>query len=348
MTERSAPPLAGPGEPRSVVVAVDGTSADSATLRTAILEAHHRLAPVYLIRSFPSSMGSTGSPRAVAARKAEQLAAARHLELLRAVLVEALPGLPVTAELTTGPLARALVEASRTADVVVLRDARTGTSTSAIAQAVARHAWCPVLLDRSRSSSAEPDGRDPGGSTGARADDPGGVVVGVGDPASATELLTAAVEEAALRGTGLLVVHARPTGAPVRAAPRPRPPADDPRARSAGEQDDAAEQLLADTVDRLRAGRPGVPVEFRRVEGAPGTALVASSTGADLLVVGRPHRTGLLPRTTTMAVDHATSAVLVVPVSSPEPGPASSRGIAQESAPAHRLDLTAPAPGTSV
>ena len=257
--------------------------------------------------------------------------------------VAALPGLPVTAQLTTGPLARALVEASRTADVVVLRT----TGAGAVVQEVARHAWCPVLLDRSRSSSTEHDGHGLRGIPGAVADDTGGVVVGVGDAASALELLTTAVEEAARRGTGLLVVHARPVPAPARAAPRPRQPAEDTAARPTVQPEDAAEQSLADAVALLRLGRPGVPVEFRRVEGAAAGALVALSSGADLLVVGRPHRTGLLPRTTKVVVDRATSAVLVVPVSGHHPGPPPSAGTREESRPAHRLDLPAPAPGTA-
>jgi nucleotide-binding universal stress UspA family protein len=343
MSEQSASSVQEPREPREprcIVVGVDGTPADSATLRTVILEAHHRLAPVHLVRSFPPSKGSAGSPAAVAARKAEQGAAARHLQRLRTETAAALPGLPVTTTLTSGPLARALVEASRTADMVVLRGARTGV----IAQEVARHAWCPVLLDRARVSSSAHDGLGLRGIPGVVADDTGGVVVGVGDAASATDLLSTAVDEAARRGTGLLVVHARP----VRAVPRPRQPAADTAARSAAQQDEAAEQLLADAVDRLRIGRPGVPVVFRRVEGAAGSALVALSSGADLLVVGRPHRTGLLPRTTTIAVDRATSPVLVVPVSSRESGSPSHVVIGQESRPAHRPTLPASAPGTSV
>jgi nucleotide-binding universal stress UspA family protein len=245
----------------------------------------------------------------------------------------------VTAELTTGPLARALVAASRTADLVVLRSAGAG----AVVQEVARHAWCPVLLDRSRGSSTEHDGLGLRGIHGAAADDTGGVVVGVGDATTAPELLTAAVEEAARRGTGLLVVHARTVPAPARLAPLPRDPVGGPGGRSAVQRDDT-EQLLADAVDRLHVGRPGVPVEFRRVEGAAGSALVALSSGADLLVIGRPHRTGLLPRTTTVVVDRATSAVLVVPVSTQDSGALHSADIRQEFWP----ELPAPAPGSSV
>ena len=54
MPEQPARPVRKAGEPRSVVVAIDGSPADSAALSTAILEAHHRLAPVRLVRSFPA------------------------------------------------------------------------------------------------------------------------------------------------------------------------------------------------------------------------------------------------------------------------------------------------------
>lgn len=234
-------------QPRCVV-GIDGTDADAAALRTASLEAHHRRALMQLVGSFPSAKAQPGSPTAVAAQKAEQLAAARHLERLRGVAAAALPGLPVTAELTTGPLARALVTASRTAAVVVLRCAPNG----AVAQQVARHAWCPVLLDRSRGSFTAHDGHGLGSIPGAVADDTGGVVVGVGDAASAADLLTVAIDEAARRGTGLLVVHARPTRTPVRAALRH--PAAGTGVRSAVDQDGAAERLLADAVEQLRRG----------------------------------------------------------------------------------------------
>jgi nucleotide-binding universal stress UspA family protein len=347
MTGQSA--ASGPAQPdlRRVVVAVEGTSADAAALRTAIREAGSRPAPVHLVRSFPASTGRAGSTRAVAAQKAEQLAAARHLERLRAVVAAALPGLPVTAALTTAHLARALVAASRTADVVVLRAAAAGAPTDAVAQEVARHAWCPVLLDRSANSAPELERPGVGDVRPPVADDVGRVVVGVGDAASARELLTAAVEEAARRGTGLLVVHARSPLAPARAAPRPHGPAADPELRAPVAQHDATEEQLADAVDRLRRDRPGVPVELRQVDGAPGGVLVDLSRGADLLVVGRPHRTGLLPRATTVAVDRATSAVLVVPVIRPEPGPPGAVVI-PESRPEPRLPRPTPAPGASV
>lgn len=89
-------------------------------------------------------------------------------------------------------------------------------------------------------------------------------------------------------------------------------------------------------------------MEYRRVEGAAGNALVASSNGADLLVVGRPHRSGLLPRATTVVVDRATSPVLVVPVSSQQSGPHGSVVIGQDSRPADRTPLPVPMPGASL
>jgi nucleotide-binding universal stress UspA family protein len=303
-----------PAPGQRVVAGIDGTPASEATVRTAVVEAHRRSLPLHLVWAVPGPPSARiGTTRPDAGE--------RHVERLRALAAGALPDVPVTCELVMGSPGRVLVSRSRTAALVVLRaphspaaGVRTaGSLTMDAVGEVTRHAWCPVLVDRPRTGAPWPDGAGLRGVHGGRAEDTGGVVVGVDGGPSTTELVTVAAEEAARRGTGLLVVHARP----VRTAARlplnrvgggHQPPETAPPGQEAGQE------RVAETIARIRDSHAGSSVELRVVEGQPASALVGVAAGADLLVVGRPHRTGLLPRTTQAALSRATAPVLVVPV----------------------------------
>lgn len=77
----------------------------------------------------------------------------------------------------------------------------------------------------------------------------------------------------------------------------------------------AAQQTLADMADEL--GRTSVDLVQRAVEGEPTDILVAASTDADLLVLGRHGhstvRDALLGSVTNHCIQHAHCPVVVVP-----------------------------------
>ncbi|MEU2348499.1 universal stress protein [Modestobacter sp. NPDC049651] len=306
MTE---PADAAPALPAGVVLGLTGTPADEPGLRTALTEARRRGLPLHLLWPCP--------PAGHAVRTVGRRAEARYLERVRSVAA-AVPGSTVTAELTTVAPARALVAASRTAGLLVLRPhAPSGAPPGydPVVRDVVCHARCPVLVDRTRRDGCPTDGHGLRGVPGAPAEDTGGVVVGVDDGA-ADHLLTAAAAEARRRGTSLLVVHAAPARQASGPAARLSPPGPGRRPAGAG-----TGRGLADAVDRLRGHHPGLRVDLRVVEGAPGGALTALSRGADLVVLGRARRTGPLRRTTGAVVDRAACPVLVVPLPPPEGGP---------------------------
>jgi len=133
------------------------------------------------------------------------------------------------------------------------------------------------------------------------------IVVGVDGSEGGIRALRWAAAEARLRGTDLLVVHAwhyPPVGmemAPVVALER---------------VEDDARAVLRDVVKEEAGTLGGLLVEERLVHGDAGTALVAASRDADLVVVGSRGRggfTGLLLGSVSQHVAHrATCPVVIV------------------------------------
>lgn len=174
--------------------------------------------------------------------------------------------LTVTTLVRDGFASQALVDASRTAALVVVGARGHGvlsrTGVGAVAMQVVTHARCPVLVVGHESASA-------GG---------GRVVVGVDGSKASLKALGVAFDEAALTGASLDVVHAwQPRGA------------GDPTL-SASSSWSSYEAELEASVDRAlgarRRAHPDVKVEHEVVDGDPSKALVDRSEGAALLVVG--------------------------------------------------------------
>ncbi|TDB95511.1 universal stress protein [Actinomadura sp. 7K534] len=177
------------------------------------------------------------------------------------------PGLEVRGVLGRGQAAAALIDAGRTADLLVLGPRGiggfAGLVLGSVSAQVVAHASCPVVIVRGDPEPPPEDG-------------PGRVVVGVdGSPASRAAL-AAAFAEAGLHG---LSVHAVVAWESV--------PVDDlpPLADEAGMRQ-AAEARLARMMDALRDSHPGVEVRAEVVHGAPREVLTQAADGARLLVVG--------------------------------------------------------------
>jgi nucleotide-binding universal stress UspA family protein len=205
--------------------------------------------------------------------------------------------LEIDSEVVTGAAAAVLLDASRTAELIVVGDRGVGgfrgLRIGSVAGQLAAHATCPVLVAHG--------GGDPGGP----------VLLGVdGSPAN-DPAVRFAFEEAALRGVPLLALHGW-TG-PVSTGPGDMLPlAYDPAEVEAGEA-----RLLAEALAGWHDKYPDVEVRRLLVRRQARTALIDAAGRAQLAVVGtRGHGgfIGLLLGSVSQAVlHHAASPVVVVP-----------------------------------
>ncbi len=111
-----------------------------------------------------------------------------------------------------------------------------------------------------------------------------GIVVGIEGTAVSQGALEWAVREAALRGTVLTVVHAWEY-IPARDAGR----------MTAREEKTASDCMLDAAINSaVRAAGVTPEIVTRSVKGAPAKVLVEQSKQAELLVIGRNHRSGVV------------------------------------------------------
>ena len=142
-------------------------------------------------------------------------------------------------------------------------------------------------------------------------------MVGVDGSDASHDALRWAAEEAQLRSTALVALHAwsfvpaQPIGDPGMLAV----PAGD-LAGQLNAENDAAQIGLDQAVEDALGGGSDVELERRLVEGDAGEALVAASKDAELVVVGSHGRSGfkaaLLGSVSRHVVDHAACPVVVV------------------------------------
>ncbi len=145
----------------------------------------------------------------------------------------------------------------------------------------------------------------------------GTIVVGVDGSDASREALRWAADEARLRGSKVLALHAwvfvpaAPIGDPGMIAI----PAGDLAGQLEAESE-AARGQLEEAVAAVFGSEPDLKVEQRLTEADAGDALVAESDGAELVVVGSHGRTGLraaiLGSVSRHVVDHARCPVVVV------------------------------------
>ena len=243
-----SPAASHPPPPHPVVAAVDGSPASGAAAHAAARTARQLSAPLELVRvlALPSEDPVDERGSGVALHTA-----AGELDVLRRELVAVAPDLAVTAVVRRGRAGDELVEASRTAERIVLGEHAAGRGLGSVIDLLVRRAHCPVLLHRR--------GRRPAG----------GVVVGLDCLPGTDALLDAAADEAVARGAVLHVVHGRTSRRPGSGVL------------------DAERALLEGLVSRAQLPRPGLVVHLQvRHEGA-GSLLLDAADGAQLLVLGR-------------------------------------------------------------
>jgi len=279
---------------RTLVVGVDGSAESLAAARYAVAAAEMRGGDIFLVHAFPAPSARAGDRETalVAARtKAEELpaAVAAHLVVPTGVKVhtKAEPGDPV-----------AVLEGSarRAAMLVLGRDRLSWGERlliGAVASQVASHVACPLVVV-------------PGGWRARQAVPRQPVVVALDGETAAEPALTVAFEEARLRDTRLVVLHAEPISA---AAP----------AVSAARFD------IGVVLSRWKQDHPDVAISTAIVAGDPDAQLLRWSKTAAVLVVGRPHehRWGSWTRSVARTVIRQTHCPLIVaPWTAPaEPGP---------------------------
>lgn len=179
-----------------VVAGFDGSPRSLAAIRLAAREArlrHRALRLVYALAGPPeewvTTAGPVGSPSRIRRERAE-IDLAKAVDLAR----KAARGSEVRGEIITGDPAAVLVAESSRAILLVIGNRGSGGFAGmvigSVAQRIAAHATGPVLMVRGHEN------RD------------GPVVVGVDGTVASTAALDFAAEEAVLRGTELVALHA--------------------------------------------------------------------------------------------------------------------------------------------
>ncbi|GAA0527602.1 universal stress protein [Saccharopolyspora subtropica] len=262
------------------VVGVDGSDSAVGAVRWAARDAALHRVPLRLLAVRPDPLPAS-VPEADTNTWEDRLSAAAR------AAADAAPGIEVISEVRRGAPHGVLVDESERARRVVvgIRGAgeRTGLPVGSTAEAVAVHARCPVVVVRGRP--ADPAAPVLVGVDGSR----------VGEPA-----VTAAFEEASVRGVALVAVHVW-----IDVGPEPWQAVDEDAERA--EIDQAARAVLAERLAGWQERHPDVEVHRVVERDRPVRSLVRHAADAQLVVVGSRGRggmTGLLLGSTSRALLH--------------------------------------------
>ena len=270
-----------------IITGIDGSGEALDAVRWAARAARLRDVPLEIVHAldFPALLAGGVVPPPEEMKDILRAHGQRYLRAAQEI-AEAQGAPAVTTRLALDRAAQALIEASRTAALVVVgsggRGRLTGLLAGSVASAVGAHAACDVVVVRGDSWDA-PDA----------ADRP--VVAGLDGSEPSARILAAAVAEAKVRKTHLVVVHAP--------ADEPRPEAEphlDPQAAT-----EAGERLLGELTGERDTS--GVTVKRVVVRGHPRRELIERSATAQLVVFGDRGRggfPGLLLGSTGQALLH--------------------------------------------
>ncbi|GAA3452344.1 universal stress protein [Dactylosporangium matsuzakiense] len=250
---------------RRVVVGVDGGTPSLEAVRWAALAAHRRGASLRVVLAYHWQVPAVFAPRGDLAETAQQLAEMLAADAARAAEA-ATAGLDVTAEAALGHPAEVLLRAGHDAELLVVgtrgRHQAVGAVLGSVAQQVATHATCPVVVVRGR------------------ADPSGGVLVGVDGSPSADAALESAFLEAARWDCDVVAVRAieTPIGPPAVGLP--------PLLYDTAETRRALGEAATAHVAAAGQRHPQVPWEVHGVAGDAADVLCDRSRRARLVVVG--------------------------------------------------------------
>ncbi len=259
----------------SIVVGVDGSEHADRALVWAAAQAALEHRPLTLMHAFDpvgrlfvgalELEGDNRSELVHALRRAARIILDEAVELVQKIG----PDLEVHHELVEADPRQALVDASRTAHLLVLgsrgRGPLRGMLLGSVSVAVSQLAACPTIVCRPRRE--DPDTHR--------------VVVGAdGSPAS-RPVIDFAFAEASRRGVPLTVMHCFWD---IVATQSPS---------SASEASADERLLLAESVAGFRESYPDVEVHLELASGLIDQVLVDAAPTADLLVVGRRHKNAI-------------------------------------------------------
>jgi Universal stress protein UspA and related nucleotide-binding proteins len=255
-------------------VGVDGSANSDLALDWAVDEATRRGLPLHIIHGIPYRSPMTRLGIGYEIDGLRQLAAGVRKDAIARV-DRANPELVVTWDQSTYGPASALVDASDTADTVVVgargMSRGMGVLMGSVSIQVAAHADCPVVVVRALRASADAEAA---------------VVVGVDGSASSELAIAFAFEQARSRGVGLTAVHAWRLDHIEGAFASSIWTVDWPTFAQ-GEQ-----ILVAESLAGWREKYPDVAVRQHSLRGLPVEALIRASENACLVVVGTRGRGG--------------------------------------------------------
>ena len=242
-----------PSAPDTTLVAgVDASAESLAAANYAVTAAMMRGGGVLLVHAFPAPLARAGDREAalVAARtKAEELLAALAAHLIVP------PGVEVHTKAEPGDPVAILEGSARQAAMLVLGRDRASWGErlliSAVASQVASRVACPLVVV-------------PGGWRARQALPRQPVVVALDDETAAEPALKVAFEEARLRDTRLVVLHAEPISAPAREV-------------------DAARFDIGVVLSRWKQDNPDIAISTAIVAGDPDAQLIRWSRSAAVL-----------------------------------------------------------------
>lgn len=286
-----------------IVVGVDRSVASASALRWAVEEASRADADLLVMHAYraASARGHPSKPVGDAVEPtADEAALTRLSEFIEAAGVD-LEGVEITRRLHAGRAADGLLDAARTAGLLVVGSRGAGGFEGLLlgstAEHCARHATCPVVVVPARSRHVN-----------------GRISVGIdGSPAS-ERALAWAIEHAAISGASLEVIgvyHPYDAKGPFGGEfMRVADPGSTERFRR------EAEEQVGTAIASI--GTPGaVPITSVVLAGHPARTLIERSATSALLVVGRRGRDGfpglLLGSVTRQVLHHASVPVAVVP-----------------------------------
>lgn len=258
--------MTGTAPSHAVVVGVDGSATSNLALDWGADEASRRMLPLHLLTAW-SVRFAQASPMVVAPLDAPDPEGilSEAADRVRSLA----PSVRVTTESTGSSPSAALVEASQTAECVVVGSrGHSGLGSALVGSTsmqVATHAACPVVVVREVTKAG--DSRP-------------GVVVGIDGSPVSTEAIRYAFAQAASRGAGLVAVHAWNVEFVE-------------GGYALGSTEETWERLMqeeyavtSESLAGLAEQYPDVDVTRHVVREHPVAALVTHSQGAELLVVG--------------------------------------------------------------
>jgi nucleotide-binding universal stress UspA family protein len=283
---------------RQVAVGVDGSPSALAAVEAAAREAWMRGAELRVVHAFvwpalhvPPGGSPLGPPAGAVRESVEGLLA----EAVERALAAA-PGVAISHAVIAGETVRALETESRTAQLMVVGHRGSGGFAGLLlgstAVHLAAHSHCPVMVARGRVKKDGP------------------VLVAVAGSPQDRGTIAFAFDEASLRGTDLIALHAWTTWRDHDDV-RPLDLMVDEETLQADE-----ERLLAEALSGHRKRYPHVTVHERVVRGRTRPTLIEASSGAQLMVVGARGRGGfaglLLGSVSQAVLHHAHCPVTVV------------------------------------